>query len=236
MTTELTKTEKDTQNLPVIMANSKLDNAMLIATELSKSDIIPKEFQKKPANCLIAVELSNRLKASPFQVMQNMDVIYGRPSLRSSFIIACINNSGKIIGSLKFEMDEKETKCRAWAIEKETGARLLGPKITLEMAQAEGWMTKNGSKWKTMPGLMLRYRAAAFFGRLYCPEIMNGMYSVEETEDLHNVQDVQSEVVDPFATPEMPEPPKAIETQQEEMEITEDMEKMANEYFEANEQ
>lgn len=236
MTTKLAKTEKETQNLPVIMANSKLDEAMRLATELSKSDMIPKEYQNKPANCLIAVELSYRLKTLPLLIMQNMDPIYGRPSFRSSFIIACINNSGKIIGSLKFEMDEKETKCRAWAVEKETGTKLVGPKITLEMAQAEGWMTKNGSKWKTMPGLMLRYRAAAFFGRLYCPEIMNGMYSVEEMEDMHNAQDVQAEVVDPFATPEIPEPPKAIVTQAEEMEISEDMEKMANEYFEANEQ
>lgn len=209
--------------------NNQLNSAMAVAEELSKSDIIPKEFQKKPANCLIAVELANRLKASPFQVMQNMDVIYGRPALRSSFVIACINNSGKIIGSLKFEMNEKATKCRAWAIEKETGSKLLGPTVTMEMAQAEGWATKNGSKWKTMPDLMLRYRAAAFFGRLYCPEILNGMYTDDEVSDFDGKQ--PTEVIDVFSD--------ETETQlidtpapQEEMEITPEMEEAANAYFE----
>lgn len=225
---DIVKTE--TQNLPAEI-NGGFNTAMKIAEELAKSDIIPKEFQKKPANCLIAVELANRLKASPFQVMQNMDVIYGRPALRSAFIIACINNSGKIIGSLKFEMNEKLTKCRAWAIEKETGAKLTGPLITLEMAEKEGWLTKNGSKWKTMPDLMLRYRAASFFGRLYCPEILNGMYSEDEVTDMKSAENMTA--TDIFAEPEvLPEEP----AKGEEMEITQEMEDAANAYFEAHEQ
>lgn len=225
---DIVKTE--TQNLPAEI-NGGFNTAMKIAEELAKSDIIPKEFQKKPANCLIAVELANRLKASPFQVMQNMDVIYGRPALRSAFIIACINNSGKIIGSLKFEMNEKTTKCRAWAIEKETGARLNGTTITLEMAEKEGWLTKSGSKWKTMPDLMLRYRAASFFGRLYCPEILNGMYSEDEITDMKSAENMTA--TDIFAEPEVfPEEP----AKGEEMEITQEMEDAANAYFEAHEQ
>lgn len=225
---DIVKTE--TQNLPAEI-NGGFNTAMKIAEELAKSDIIPKEFQKKPANCLIAVELANRLKASPFQVMQNMDVIYGRPALRSAFIIACINNSGKIIGSLKFEMNEKTTKCRAWAIEKETGARLNGPTITLEMAEKEGWLTKSGSKWKTMPDLMLRYRAASFFGRLYCPEILNGMYSEDEITYMKSAENMTA--TDIFAEPEVfPEEP----AKGEEMEITQEMEDAANAYFEAHEQ
>jgi hypothetical protein len=51
------------------------------------------------------------------------------------------------------------------------------------MAVREGWYTKSDSKWKTMPEVMLRYRAAAFFGRLYAPEIMLGMHSSEEVVD-----------------------------------------------------
>ena len=72
----------------------------------------------------------------------------------------------------------------AYATEKATGEILEGPTITLAMANAEGWASKTGSKWKTMPDLMLRYRAAAFFGRLYAPEIMMGMHSVEEIGDI----------------------------------------------------
>lgn len=229
---EVTKVEEK-QTMPTLSANNPLSAMMAIAEEISKSDIIPKEFQNKPANCLIAVQLANRLKADPFMVMQNTDVIYGKPALRSTFIIACINGSGKLLGNLKFELNEQETKCRAWGIEKETGAKLYSPTITLEMAEKEGWLAKNGSKWKTMPGVMLRYRAASFFGRLQCPEILNGIYSTEEIEEMSIVNN--SDVVDVFAeNEEVNEPTEQTEPQQ--MEITPDMQKMADEYFEEAEQ
>jgi hypothetical protein len=51
------------------------------------------------------------------------------------------------------------------------------------MAKAEGWVSRKGSKWATMPELMLMYRAASFFGRLYAPEVLMGMHSMEEIQD-----------------------------------------------------
>jgi hypothetical protein len=51
------------------------------------------------------------------------------------------------------------------------------------MAKADGWFQKDGSKWKTLPDLMLMYRSAMFFGRLYCPERILGMQAVDEVED-----------------------------------------------------
>lgn len=189
--------------LSVFSGEENFKNALTMAQELSKSDIIPATYKGKPENCLIAIELSNRLKLSPFLVMQNMHVIQGRPSWSSSFIISCINGSGRFNGPLKFEMDIQKTKCRAIAIEKTTGEKLTGPLITLEMAQAEGWLSKNGSKWKTMPELMLRYRAAAFFGRLYCPEIINGMLTDDEVTDIKPVD--ETEIIDVFAENEEPQ-------------------------------
>ena len=56
------------------------------------------------------------------------------------------------------------------------------------MAKAEGWLTKTGSKWQTMPELMLKYRAAAFFGRLYAPEVLMGMQTAEEVIDITPIQ------------------------------------------------
>ncbi len=70
--------------------------------------------------------------------------------------------------------------------EKATGETLEGPVVTMDMAKAEGWLDKAGSKWKTMPELMMRYRAAAFFGRLYAPEITMGMHSTEEVIDIQH--------------------------------------------------
>jgi hypothetical protein len=74
------------------------------------------------------------------------------------------------------------------------------------MANAEGWVSKAGSKWKTMPELMMRYRAAAFFGRLYAPEITMGMHSVEEVVDIQHeepagVAAINAKLINPTAAP-----------------------------------
>lgn len=54
----------------------------------------------------------------------------------------------------------------------------------MDMAKAEGWISKNGSKWRTMPQVMLRYRAASFFSRMNCPELSNGLYTTEEAIEI----------------------------------------------------
>jgi len=60
------------------------------------------------------------------------------------------------------------------------------------MAVDEGWYNRKGSKWKTMPDLMLRYRSASFLGKLYAPECLMGMQTVEELHDIspRQVKDV----------------------------------------------
>lgn len=67
--------------------------------------------------------------------------------------------------------------------DKRTGEVLEGPEVTIGLAKAEGWHGKNGSKWKTMPELMLRYRAAAFLVRTTAPEVSLGI-TVEEASDI----------------------------------------------------
>jgi hypothetical protein len=57
----------------------------------------------------------------------------------------------------------------------------------MAMAKREGWATKSGSKWQTMPDLMIRYRAAAFWGRLYIPELLVGIQTQEEVLDIEPV-------------------------------------------------
>ena len=159
--------------------------ATQMAKALAESTIVPQTYQKNWSNCLIAIEQAQRLKVSPMMVMQNLYVIQGRPSWSSSFLIAAINNSKKFDTELQFEeTKDKEGKpysCLAYALKQ--GRRVEGMEITMDMAKAEGWLAKNGSKWKTMPQLMLRYRAASFFARLNCPEITLGLYTKDEMLD-----------------------------------------------------
>ncbi|OJW82851.1 MAG: hypothetical protein BGO66_02910 [Alicycliphilus sp. 69-12] len=172
------------------------------------------------SNCMIALDMAQRMNANPLQVMQNLNIIEGKPSWSSQFIIAAINASGKF-SPLRFDLEwlgemdatystfewesrqkvEKKHKvritnarCVAWAIEKATGERLESAPVTIEMAVNEGWYGKNGSKWRSMPDLMLRYRSAAFFGRIYAPELLMGLPTTEEVQDVF-MQDADGNVV-----------------------------------------
>lgn len=198
--------ETQTQNLERVPESSSFsiqtfDHAQRVAKMLSSSSLIPKEFQGNIQNTMIALEMANRIGASPLMVMQNLYIVHGKPSWSSTFIIASINSCGRF-RPLRFDVTGSgmDLSCVAWSVEKDvvipSNIRTLAearaaslptlesPMITMTMAKAEGWIDKNGSKWKTMPELMIRYRAAAFFGRLYAPEIMMGMQTSEEVVDI----------------------------------------------------
>ena len=178
---ELSIAPQNTGESGQVFAPAQFEHAQRIAKLLSSSDLVPNQYKGNIANTMVALEMAFRMNASPLMVMQNLHIIHGRPSWASSFIIASINSCGKF-GTLRFKSDDKS--CRAIATDRSTGEIIEGPLVTMEMAKQEGWIDKAGSKWKTMPELMLKYRAAAFFGRLYCPEIMMGLYSADETIDI----------------------------------------------------
>lgn len=161
------------------------EHAQRVAKMLSSSDLVPQSYKGNIPNTMIAMEMSNRIGASPLMVMQNLSVIQGKPSWSSSFIIASLNNS-KRFTRLNFRLDGEgeDYGCTAFAKDLKTGETLEGPKVDWKMVKGEGWLAKTGSKWKTMPELMFRYRAAAFFGRLYSPDILMGMQTVEESQDV----------------------------------------------------
>jgi len=96
--------------------------------------------------------------------------------------------SKKTPQEVKKQVTVRHQTCKAFTTEKSTGKRLESPLISIQMAIDEGWLTKKGSKWQTMPELMLRYRCASFFGRLYAPELLMGLPSAEESEDIPAVQ------------------------------------------------
>lgn len=191
------------------------------ATMLASSDLVPEQFsiikakdaqdkQRKIANTMIALEMANRIGASPLAVLQNIYIVHGKPSWSSTFIIAAINGCGRFT-AMRFEMTGEGDKrtCVAVATEKQTGERIESPPISIDMAKKEGWFSKSGSKWLNMPELMLRYRAATLFGRLYAPEILMGMKAVEELEDIEDAEIVDKptakSIMERFKPAEEPE-------------------------------
>lgn len=190
---------------------------------LSSSTLVPtayRAFDEKKgdnpnalANCVVALNMSQRMGADPLMVMQNLYIVEGRPSWSSQWIIAAINGCGRF-SPLRFDLKDLGSKeveyetskwvdrqkvtskhkatvqnfeCIAWAVEKDTGVRIDSPKVSIEMAVKEGWYGKAGSKWQTMPEVMLRYRTASFFGKLYAPELLMGLQTVEEAHDIIDI-------------------------------------------------
>ena len=166
------------------------EDAQRIAKALASSTLIPPQFQGQQgfANCLVALEIANRMRMSPFQVMQNLHIIHGRPSWSSQFIIGLINGCGRF-SPLRYDVTGQSDTlaCTCVATELASGNDLRGPTVTMAMAKKEGWATKSGSKWLTLPDLMIRYRAAAFWGRLYIPELLVGIQTQEEVVDIEPV-------------------------------------------------
>lgn len=175
---------------PVAMSFFNMEGFELmqrIANAFSKSDLVPKQYQGNLPNCMIALDMAQRIGANPLMVMQNLYVVHGTPGWSSKFLIATVNTCGRY-SSMRYEWKGEPGKpdygCRAWTIEKSTGERLDGIWVTWKMVNDEGWATKNGSKWKTMPDQMFIYRAAAFWQRAYAPDLGMGLQTAEELQDV----------------------------------------------------
>jgi hypothetical protein len=173
-------------------ARAAFELAQRRAKVLSQSTLVPEAYRGLDglANCMIALNLADRIGADPFAVIQNLDIIHGRPGLRATFLIATVNACGRFT-PLRYRFEGKvgadEWGARAVATDRDSGDELVGALITIAMAKAEGWATKNGSKWRTMPEQMLMYRAASFWTRVYAPELSLGIQTSEEVSDVTGV-------------------------------------------------
>lgn len=165
------------------LSRENFDHSWRVAKVFAASKIIPAHFQNQPEQCMVALALASSLDVAPLVAMQNSFVVHGTPGLKASFVIALMNSRGPFSGVVQFE--ETGTgdalAVRAFATVKETG-QIVDFTASMRMAKAEGW-TKN-PKYQTLPGLMLRYRAAVLLARLYCPEVMLGFHTVEELDDV----------------------------------------------------
>jgi len=195
------ETPRENINKTITMWNTPklMTQTWKMAEMLSKSNVVPTSFRGKTEDCIIAIDMANRMNVSPIVVMSWLHVIQGKPSWSGQACISLINNCGTFRGRLDFVYTgEKGTStygCYAQIHRKDDGKLIKGTEITLQMAHDEGWSTKPGSKWATLPEQMLAYRAAAFFARLYCPEALMGLQTTDEIIDIHGAEPQKSKTV-----------------------------------------
>ncbi len=214
------------QPLSAFSSENAFVSVQRMAKALASSTLVPDAYRGEAnlGNCIIALELSQRIGASVMAVMQSMVPIHGKPTWSASFLIATVNSCGRF-SPMRFRWVGKEGTdewgCRAYAVERDSNLELVGALVNINMAKVEGWYGKSGSKWKTMPEQMLQYRAGAFWCRTYAPEIALGMHTSEEIQDTPATQQVvqsvtatvSSSIVDVTPTPAEPKPRKKKEVE-----------------------
>lgn len=165
-----------------------------LASVFAKSSLVPQQYQGKTEDCAIAVDMAERMGVTPLMVMQNLYVVKGKPSWSGQACMSFIK--AKYGDAMPIYTGARGTDSRGCYVRVRTpeGETIEGTEVTIRMAKAEGWM--NNSKWKNMPEQMLAYRAAAFFARVYCPEILMGVQVEGEVEDSERPQ--PQKAPDPF--------------------------------------
>ena len=245
--------ENNTQVITIEQETAKWELQQRKAQAYSSSSLVPVQYrsqvEKKEygkvvgyepnpsavANCIIAMNMANRLGADELMVMQNLYIIEGRPSWSSQWNISMVNSCGRF-SPLKFKLEDLGVKevdyveyqynqttkkreaiqkkitiqnfsCVAYATEKATGETLESAAVTIEMAVKEGWYTKAGSKWQTMPEVMLRYRSASFFSSIYAPELKMGLVTTEEAQDINPAVNLAETYPDAIDMPPLQQQP-----------------------------
>lgn len=200
-------TELATQNQGINLFDpQQFETLQRVCNVFINSELVPKMYrvaadnprEKAIANCMIAVNMSQRMGADPLMVMQNMYIVHGQPAWSAKFLAATVNSCGRFntikyrktnLGKVKFNNIEIDNiECVAYTSEKGSEELLESAPVTIDMAIKEGWYGKNGSKWQTMPDLMLMYRAVTFWTRAYAPELSMGMKTDDEVRDIVDVE------------------------------------------------
>jgi len=179
---------------------AKFEHAQRVARVFAESTMVPGQFKGNIGNCVIALNFAERMHVDPFMLMQNMYIVHGRPGVEAKLAIALINGSGKFTDPLEFEMEGEGTdkqKCRAYGTREGTKKVVYGPWVTWQMVVDEGWNKDKTnrqtgevikSKWNSLRDLMFNYRAAMFFARLHCPEVLLGLQTTEEILDFVDLE------------------------------------------------
>lgn len=182
MSNEIITAEDRTVNYANAIYNgSDFEKAAKMASFLSKATFIPRQFQNKPSDCLIALQMAASLRVTPFEVMKGLYVIDGKPSFTAQFALALVNRFGPFDSPIKCRSTGSGDELCVTAYAKFVGSEEeFAATATMKGAHAAGW-TKNRN-YEAIPEQMLFYKAALMLIRRYCPHILMGMLTEDEVK------------------------------------------------------
>lgn len=154
-----------------------------MAQSLAKAALVPASFKGKADDIYFVLMMAMELEIQPITALNSMYVVGGRPAMYTSLAIALANQRGPFSTPINWKSEGEGDNLKVMAHAKLKGSGDIAKAVvSMEMAKAEGW-TKN-KKYSTMPEHMLKYRAAIFLIRTTCPEVLNGLHTKEEIEDI----------------------------------------------------
>ena len=137
MTSEITKTNQEGES-SIYQSTESFEFAQRQAKSLAESNLVPISYQgqKGLSNCLVALEMSKRMNLSPLTVMQNLNVIHGRPTWSSQFITSNILGCGRFKNFDYVVTGKDETlSVQCQAIRLEDNKLVKGTAVSMKMAQ-----------------------------------------------------------------------------------------------------
>ena len=167
-----------TQKPTFSLAPSSLQEAMDFANMLSKSNLVPKDYQGNPSNCIIATQWGLEIGLQPLQAMQSIAVINGRPAIWGDAMLALVRGSGQLE---YIHEDPTDDGCTVRL--KRKGEPEAERTFTKEDAKKAGLSGKQGP-WTQYPKRMMQLRARAFALRDVFPDVLRGVFIAEEAQDM----------------------------------------------------
>lgn len=154
------------------------EQALTFAQYLADSDLVPKDFKGKPANCLIGMQWGIELGMKPLQAIQNIAVINGRPNLWGDAMLALVRASPLC----EYVVEDWKPDGTAFCKAKRRGEPEQIRTFSDDDAKLAGLIGKQGP-WTTGPKRMKQLRARAFALRDVFTDVLRGMGMAEEALD-----------------------------------------------------
>lgn len=167
---------------------TSLKEAMDYAEMLAKSSVIPKDYQGKAGDILVAVQMGAEIGLQPIQALQNIAVINGRPCIWGDALPGLVRGSGKC--EYIKEMLDQRTMTATCTVKRKGEPEETRSFSKVQAEKAGLFGRGNMSPWAKYPERMLQMRARAYALRDVFPDVLCGLSMVEEVRDIDSVAEV----------------------------------------------
>lgn len=161
-----------------------VDQALKISEMFAKSDLVPDNYRNKPANIFLAVSAGASLGLAPFQAMQNITVINGKPSVWGDALLAMVRNDKRCLSvkeTIEGEGTARTATCSVSRLAPNGETEIISSSFSIGNAQKAGLLNKK--PWQSYPDRMLQMRARGFALRDAFADVIGGLITTEEAQD-----------------------------------------------------